>query len=129
MDETTKEKFLDLFTKQGVYGKLKCAYQDFYDFIWEEPLQSIDLYCPKCRMNKTFVYNSKKCTDLFGSIQYIFSPAYMAYSLRYICPTCQNNLWYIFYYDKSKESVVKLAQYPTLYDVTPDELKKYKKMI
>lgn len=127
MDETTKEKFLDLFTKQGVYGRLKCAYQDFYDFIWEEPLQSIDLYCPKCRINKTFIYNSKECIDLFGSIQYRFSPAYMSYSLRYICPTCRNNLWYIFYYDRSKESVVKLVQYPTLYDVTPDELKKYKK--
>ncbi|MDE7228497.1 MAG: hypothetical protein K2N31_09285 [Treponemataceae bacterium] len=126
MDETTKEKFLDLFTKQGVYGRLKCAYKDFHDFICNETLRSMDLYCTKCKSNKTFVHNGYKSIEQFGMAS-IESYSFYAYSLRYNCPTCQNNLWYIFYYDKNKESVVKLAQYPTLHDVTPDELKKYKK--
>ncbi|MDE7290440.1 MAG: hypothetical protein K2N58_00175 [Treponemataceae bacterium] len=127
MDETTKEKFWDLFTKQGVYGRLKCAYQDFYDLICDKPFQSIDLYCQKCRTNKTCIHNGGGWIKEFGSILNDGYAVYQAYILRYICPTCRNNLWYILYYDTNKESVIKLAQYPTLYDVTPDELKKYKK--
>lgn len=128
MDETTKDKFLELFTKQGIYGRLKCAFQDFLDFIRDKTLQSIDLYCPKCRMTKTFVYADCEHIEQFGNVLHSgYTIVYLGYLLKYVCPTCQDELWYILYYDIKYESVIKLAQYPTLYDVTPDELKKYKK--
>lgn len=127
MDDITIAKFLDLLTKQGVYGRLKCEYQDFYDFIWDKPLQSLDLYCPKCRTTKTFIYVGRECIEQFGSASERARTVYFSYLLKYNCPTCQKSLCYILYYDINQKSVIKLAQYPTLYDVTPDELKKYKK--
>ena len=88
---------------------------------------TLDLFCPYCKDNKTFVYDSSNYIEGLGKYNhngYIYSSIR---SLVYQCPTCKKYLFYLFYYNYSENEIIKLAQYPSLYDVSRDNLKKYRK--
>lgn len=130
MNEEKKKEIRDLFTDQGVYGKVKdVTLTDFYSITDSiSGIKSLDLFCPQCKENKTFVYFSREESDLMGKDMYQrFGCNYVGgrlLSVTFKCPTCGSVLYYAFY--NKDNTMIKLAQFPSLYDVSRDELKKYR---
>ncbi len=121
-----KQEFLTLFDSKGVYGKIKdIKYEDYEKWTSMQSPQSLDLYCPICKENKTFVNNRSRANEIYGRSWKNGRFIYYLRELVYTCPTCEEEIYYSFLYKDG--SVMKLAQYPSLYDVSRDELKKYHK--
>lgn len=120
-----KQEFLTLFDCKGIYGKIKdVSFDDFQKWTSSEAPSSLDLHCPKCQENKTFVKGNCDASGIFGN----FWRNGWQHGMRgvvFSCPTCNEQIYYSFLYNN--DCVIKLAQYPSLYDVSRDELKKYKK--
>ena len=130
MTETTKDKFEKILLKEGVYGQCKMTREEFNDFSYETLLKSLDLYCPKCKQNKTFIFDRCYSSQQLGSINWMQEPlvclsANQLHYLTYACPTCGEKVFYAFYFDGNK--MHKIAQYPSLMEVTRDELKEFDK--
>ena len=125
MTEDITTSFHNLLVNQGVYGKIKDIAPDTFRRLISDST-TLDLYCPICKENKTYVKISFNYLD--GFEYYLNENNNYNPSLScqiYKCPTCNKKLFYLFYY-REKE-IIKLAQYPTLYDVSRDELKIYQK--
>lgn len=129
METTLKDKFYDLIINQGVYGKIKGVSFEEYINLISNPFSCLDLYCPICKSNKTFVYFEKGDLACLGTKRIIINtiPNYESeiQTLCYQCPNCRNRLIYIFLY-RNKE-VIKIGQFPSLYDISRDDLKQYQK--
>ncbi len=128
MTEEIKNALGNLLINQGVYSKVvNVTDDDFVEFTSFGYSNTLDLFCPTCKDNKTFVYDTVKDINELG----IFRSNSINYSkariLVYRCPTCKKYLFYLFYYNYIKNEIIKLAQYPSLYDVSRDNLKKYQK--
>ena len=139
MTEDTIQLYHNFQVTQGVYGKLKgINFKDFLDLTSSiYALKTIDLYCPNCKENKTFIFKNYEDIDGLGRIGYLsessISHTHMATTytsatrfINYECPTCMQKLTYGFYHN-GNDLVIKVCQYPSLYDVSKDELKKYQK--
>lgn len=130
MTEEKISEIRDLLTIQGVYGKVKDITIEEYYSVFEnrKGIGSLDLFCPCCKANKTFVFRKAESSNLLGSglctMNSFSTWANKIYVLTYECPTCGNLLYYSFYY--TNNTIIKLAQYPSLFDVSRDELKKYR---
>lgn len=132
MTNMTKYKLelLENMMKSGaLYSSIKdLSNKDIREIRWDfDKVGGLDLFCPYCNMNKTVVYNSSSTGSLMGTFK---CEGYSNYFDRlidvvYVCPTCQNRLYYQFYFTENK--LIKIAQYPSLYQVRRDELKQYKK--
>ena len=132
MDNIREKEFNDFLTQTGVYGKFKLSDEMDFNYLYNnrEICKSLDLHCPKCKADKTFVRREEHGsrwlgefkTYATGNVQHI-CPSLIY--LLYRCPTCNNNLYFALL--KNDNEVIKLAQYPSLYDVSRDELKQYKK--
>lgn len=121
-----KQEFLALFDCKGVYGKIKeISFGDYQIWSGSEAPSSLDLYCPICKANKTFVKESFDSNPIFGDFLGNNGRNYGLRNIVYSCPTCNEEIYYAFLYKNN--CVTKLAQYPSLYDVSRDELKKYQK--
>lgn len=117
------EELKDLFLNCGIYSKKKV---DRYDAVNVGHCKSLDLFCPNCKANKTFIPYSVEESYLLGSI--VVNSTRTVGAIREVsfkCPTCELKVYYSFYYDG--EFLHKLAQYPSLKDVSRDELKQYEK--
>lgn len=129
MPETTKDKFEKILLKEGVYGQCKITIGEFDDFNARRELKSLDLYCPKCKQNKTFVFANQWVSDYMGRERYDTPQSTRSieklFYLIYACPTCGEKIYYTLYFDEGK--MYKLAQYPSLMEVTRDELKEFDK--
>ena len=132
MDKIREKNFNDFLTQSGVYGKLALSdNMDFNSLINNhEVCKSLDLHCPKCKADKTFVRREEHASRWLGEFDtYITGNVQhkcpnLIY-LLYRCPTCNSNLYFGLL--KKDDNVIKLAQYPSLYDMSRDELKQYKK--
>lgn len=121
-----KEEFLTIFTQKGVYGKIKdISFDDYQKWTGSEAPNSLDLYCPVCKTNKTFIKGNFGSSSNFGIFWDDTGRHYGSRGIVFSCPTCNEEIYYSFLYKNN--CVIKLAQYPSLYDVSRDELKKYQK--
>lgn len=121
-----KQEVLTLFDQKGIYGKIKdVSFENFQKWMGSEAPSSLDLYCPKCKVNKTFVKGQNEVSGLFGRFWNNEQWNYGLKSIVFSCPTCREKILYTFLYNN--DCVIKIAQYPSLYDVSRDELKKYQK--
>lgn len=131
MNQELKEAFYNFQINDGLYCKYKGI--EFSDYLsltcTTDAVKSLDLYCPNCKQEKTFVYKYNETVDLLGRNEYPNGKgkSYCGATrlLVYECPTCEKKLLYGFYHNGS--DAIKIAQYPSLYDVSRDELKQYKK--
>ncbi len=121
-----KQDFLTIFNDRGVYGKIKnITYDEYEKWTSSEAPSSLDLYCPTCHDNKTFIRRRFKGNDIISKV---WDGGFYHDRIRdivYICPTCGKELFFSFIYIGN--SVIKLAQYPSFFEVSRDELKKYQK--
>lgn len=132
MDGFVEQEFYDFLTQSGVYGKIKLNDKMDFNALYEdkEMCKSLDLHCPICKSDKTFIRSDKSFSKWFGDF-YTYEVGHIQYTcenliyLLYKCPTCNQNLYFALL--KKDNEVIKLAQYPSLYDVSRDEVKQYKK--
>ena len=126
-----KEKLIDLLKNKGVYTKTSsCTFENFlYVCYRDNAPKSLDLCCPQCKAEKTFVFVRSEELNSLGTLQYNNGTNSNYYGLIkvlvYECPTCSERLIFALYFDGN--CIVKIAQYPSLFDVSRDELKKYQK--
>ena len=116
----------NLLMEKGTYEKVSEVDANIFEtFTSTNGFSTLDLHCPRCKDNKTFVQVTWGEIDGLGGYQR--GPQYHrnTRSLYYKCPTCGQCVLFIFHFDGN--SIIKLAQYPSLYDVSRDELKKYQK--
>lgn len=114
--------------EMGVYSKIdEIDATNKYLFAKEVLFNALDLYCPSCKENKTFVFKTRSDSQLLGFFQLTTSSPITnrLQNLTYTCPTCGQVLYFSFHF--FKDTVMKIAQIPSLYDVSRDELKKYQK--
>ena len=126
MDENVASNLYNLLVQQGVYGKVCNVDRGIFEsFASNNGFNTLDLFCPKCKQDKTFVYIQWDFVEGLGSYKVSNMNRQLLRTLVYVCPTCGTKLFYLFYYDGS--DIIKLAQFPSQYDVSRDELKKYQK--
>ena len=126
MAEDVAIRLYTLLNNKGVYEKVSEVDETVFEkFISKDGFPTLDLHCPNCKENKTFVQTNWSSVDGLGG--YIKNGSYRKNirSLYYHCPTCGQSIFFLFYFDGN--SIIKLAQYPSLYDVSRDDLKKYQK--
>lgn len=125
---------MDLIVNKGNYSSVEhITYEQYMDFINKNIFYTLDLFCPKCNHEKTFVKQELTPVQLEKSIKH-YSPiesdmqyAYVAHELKYICPTCGKQIAFYLYYNREKNKIIKIGQYPSFYDISRDELKEYQK--
>ena len=126
MAEEVATLLYDLLIKQGTYSKVSGVDANIFEkFISVNGFPTLDLYCPICKDNKTFVYKDWDFVNGLGGYAKGSQYFQKVRSVYYNCPTCGKNVFFVFYFDGA--SIIKLAQYPSVYDVSRDELKKYQK--
>lgn len=131
MNEELKKSFYDFHKNQGLYSTFKdINFGDYLSLTCSSIAQrSLDLFCPYCKQEKTFVYNSFSTNDFLGRHEYQnaggISYCGATRFLVYECPTCDEKIMFGFYHDG--KNAIKILQYPSVYEVSRDELKKYKK--
>ena len=126
MAEDVAIKLYDLLINKGTYEKVSDVDATVFEqFVSRSGFSTLDLHCPNCKENKTFVYIDWDCVQGLGQYQKGIEHNINMRSLYYKCPTCGQSVFFLFYFDGT--SIIKLAQYPSLYDVSRDELKKYQK--
>ena len=113
-----------------VQFRVRIDYNKFFALCTSDKVRSLDLYCNVCKMNKTFVRQSINASSLLGTFGYPNKGAGTSYSdairlISYSCPTCGSHSFYAFYYDG--DYIYKLAQFPSLLDVSRNELKEFNK--
>lgn len=126
MAEDVAIKLYDLLINKGTYEKVSDVDASVFEqFVSESGFPTLDLYCPNCKEDKTFVYIDWNYINGLGT----YKKGNLSYqnirSIYYKCPTCGQSIFFLFHFDGN--SIIKLAQYPSLYDVSRDELKKYQK--
>lgn len=120
------QEFLTMFYNKGVYNRIKgISFDEFRDWTGDEAPPSLDLCCPCCKENKTFVKRTFKDDGILGRMWYGGQNSGFVREIVYQCPTCEKMIFFSFFYEN--DIVTKIAQYPSLYDVSRDELKKYQK--
>ena len=125
-------KVAELLQNKGVYANIKEVLFEDYKGLYNQidGIKSLDLYCPHCSVEKTFVYDSKKEIDNFGRHTEVKNQALYGYSdiiiIGFKCPTCEKKICFVLYYDGQK--LIKIGQYPSLKDVDRNEINKYKKI-
>lgn len=129
MNKTLKDNLYNLFVNKGVYGKIRNI--NFSDFKALGQacnlIDSIDLFCPHCKTNKTYVVKRTSTTKGLGSTfvrEDMMEHGHIV-EFTYVCPTCKKQLYIALYHNG--QDVIKISQYPSLYDISRDELKQYKK--
>lgn len=116
----------DLLIKKGTYERVSEVNTDVFEkFISKNGFSTLDLFCPNCKENKTFIQLDWNYVNGLGVYFRGNRHHQNTRSLCYECPTCGKTVLFIFHFDGN--SIIKLAQYPSLYDVSRDELKKYQK--
>ncbi len=130
MDKLLKEKMETLLKEKGIYSSFSCKTEEMYQIQMQFDIKSLDLYCPQCKENKTFIYQAAEKSDILGSYPFMLQQGVVRsiYKVRLIsfnCPTCGKQILFVIYFDKTK--AYKIAQYPSLMDVTRDELKEFDK--
>lgn len=133
--EKVNVDFVKLMISQGVYSKLKNIDDETWAWICEKGgCSTIDYFCPICKSNKTFIFSKKETHKNMGYIVKTFnSDGSLIRTIDkesewvYCCPTCGARVVFYFYYDNDLKSIIKVGQYPSLYDLSRDELKEFQK--
>ena len=128
MEEDKLNLIKNFIANAPVYSSLEDITQENWIYIYygNNKFSSIDVYCPYCKKNKTLVNKDFKQKDDFGS--FCLSNAVFYNNMIYIiyeCPTCHNVFVYEILFAQDK--IIKISQYPSLYDVRRDILNKYQK--
>ena len=126
MAENVAVELYNLLMEKGTYEKVSEVDANIFEqFTSSNVFSTLDLHCPQCKENKTFVHMDWDYIKGLGMYQKGNQNLYNTRSVYYKCPTCGQRVLYVFHFDGT--SIIKLAQYPSLYDVSRDELKKYQK--
>ena len=131
MDFENEKELQVLLKDKGEYGKTTLSNYDFYEILNNKKICcTLDLYCSNCKTDKTFVREDQNSTRWFGECEACnaLNVTLMCGNLihlLYQCPTCHKKLYYSLL--KQGNEIIKISQYPSLYEVSRDELKKYKK--
>ena len=128
MEEDKLNLIKNFIANAPVYSSLEDITQENWIYIYygNNKFSSIDVYCPYCKKNKTLVNKDFKQKDDFGN--FCLSNAVFYNNMIYIiyeCPTCHNVFVYEILFAQDK--IIKISQYPSLYDVRRDILNKYQK--
>ena len=132
MDNIKEKELSDFLTTKGEYSSLGDVSRIDYDSISTNSniCKSLDLFCPNCKSNKTFIRITHSSNSWLGT--YTLHPTITGSrscnrltNILYECPTCGKRLLYSLLF--TNDSIIKISQYPSLYDVSKDELKKFKK--
>lgn len=129
MNSERKNAICDFIMNGALYSKIELSVDEKIEISNITSLLSgLDLYCSNCRANKTFIYKEKSTNRLMGYFQR--TPNSNAYyddiiSITYLCPSCFKKIYVEFLFIDN--SMMKIAQYPSLSDVSRDELKQFQK--
>lgn len=123
--DSLKDKFFELLAKKGVYSSMECTSAlEGYKMIGTNPY-TLDMFCPNCKAEKTLVYRSRFVNTALGVLPSNGTNKDRLQCLSYSCPTCDKYFAFFFFIDDDR--IVKIGQYPSLYSISRDELKKYQK--
>lgn len=127
MTDEKKELINNLLQNLGIYCSVDQISQDNIKevFGFKRVSNALDLFCPQCNQDKTFVLDRVSGSDIDGDFvinHYVYCNVNL---VSYKCPTCGKKIIFVCLYDNNK--LIKIAQYPSLYQVRRDELKQYKK--
>ena len=131
--EECKNNVLQLMVNKGVYSYVQInSYEQYKHFMSNRMFKTLDLYCPNCKLEKTFIIKACSDCDFNKQLDRVSSSGYQYYNsytfeLIFKCPTCGEEIAFYFYYDETKKRIIKIGQYPSLYDISKDELKQYQK--
>ncbi len=128
MEEEKLNLIKNLIADGPVYAFIEGISRDdwFYIYRINGNFSSIDAYCPYCKENKTLVKEDVNYNDNFGIIRLNENVSFKRIiSILYKCPTCHNVFVYEILFAENK--IIKISQYPSLYDVRRDILNKYQK--
>ena len=129
MNSERKNAICDFIMTGALYSKIELSVDEKIEISNITSLLSgLDLYCSNCRANKTFIYKEKSTNRLMGYFQRTTnSTAYYddIISITYLCPSCFKKIYVEFLFIDN--SMMKIAQYPSLSDVSRDELKQFQK--
>lgn len=124
---TLKEEFFRLLTEQGVYSSIKCTTAiEGYKMFKTYP-HTLDMFCPNCKTDKTLVFSTRIYNTALGTFAVNGGNGYeeRIQGVAYSCPTCQNSFAFLFFI--ADDEIIKIGQYPSLYNISRDEFKKYQK--
>lgn len=130
IDEMQESNVFDLFVNKGVYSYVKDITYDQYLFYLDKKVhKTLDLYCPACKGQKTFILKTISSCEYTRFVKTISMNGcqygYNVYEVIYECPTCKSEIAFYLFYDSTRARIIKIGQYPSLYDISRDELKEY----
>ena len=127
MNSELKEKIIDLLQNKGIYSSIKLTIEE-YKILCNtlNELNSLDLYCLSCKAEKTFVFSLVDGASGYGRILSNSRIYEYILAITYKCPTCNKKVVFVLVFDNDK--LIKIGQYPSLIDVSRNEINKYKKI-
>ena len=130
MDKNRINEICDFIIKGSLYSKFEITTDEKIDMVINNTrmLSGLDLYCPNCNANKSFIYESSKSNNSMGTFKRSETTTSIysnINSIVYECPSCGKKLFVEFLF--LDNYMMKIAQYPALCEVSRDELKKFQK--
>ncbi len=130
MNNEIVDEVIELLQDKGLYTSVKSVniigFKELYEY---EQIKSLDLFCPKCNLQKTFVCSRYYTDDYLGREQYRSNNNGICYTnrnlhLQFECPTCGKEICYNLVFQNNK--IIKYGQYPSLRDLNINDIKKFK---
>lgn len=128
MEKEKLNRIKNFITENSVYTCFEGVSESDWAYIYNDngDFSSIDVYCPYCKENKTLVNKYLEHNACFGNFHSTNDGWYdIMVSFIYECPTCHKTFIYEILFAEDK--IIKISQYPSLYDVRRDVLNKYQK--
>lgn len=129
MDKNRINEICKFIIKGSLYLRFKLTRDEQIDIVKNtHELTGLDLYCPDCQADKTFIYESCDSSYIMGIFRRneTSTTSYPNIkSIVYKCPSCNKKIYIEFlFFD---DYMIKIAQYPALCEMSRDELKKFQK--
>ncbi len=128
MEKEKLNRIKTFIAENPVYTCFEGVSESDWAYIYNDngDFSSIDVYCPYCKENKTLVKKYLGRNDYFGKFHSSNDGWYdIMVSFIYECPTCHKTFIYEILFAEDK--IIKISQYPSLYDVRRDVLNKFQK--
>lgn len=129
MDKSRINEICKFISNGALYSKIPVSIDEKIEINnYASNFTGLDLYCPDCGANKTFIYETHSTNGDMG--KYRRNKESTVYysnivSIVYKCPSCGKKVFVEFLY--LNDYIMKIAQYPALCEISRDELKKFQK--
>lgn len=129
MNKNRINEICEFIIKNSLYSKIEIAVDEKIEFFNNTKIFSgLDIYCPCCNANKTFIYESNHSSNSMGTFKKSDTSTFYypnIISVVYKCPSCDKKIFVEFMF--LDNYMMKIAQYPALCEVSREELKKFQK--